>query len=187
MREPITHETCIPSAMPGASLFVREMHPADVTRFSAKETVLFAHGATFPAGTAFGLTLDRFSWMNFIARRSFDVFLLDVRGYGLWTRPPTMDAPSEASAKLTIIAQPQDPPNRALRHHTVPDCLPRHAPPGAQRPRSDPPPRNRLAPNPARTAPGSTKSGNGEDGLFLRSDSIFGRTRRSPPIRSPLR
>jgi alpha-beta hydrolase superfamily lysophospholipase len=33
---------------------------------------------------------------GFIVRRGFDVFLLDVRGYGRSTRPPAMDAPPEA-------------------------------------------------------------------------------------------
>lgn len=96
MHDLITHETFIPSAMPGVSLYVREKCPTTMTRFTPERTVLFVHGATYPAETAFDLALDGFSWMDFIARRGFDVFLLDVRGYGRSTRPPAMDMPPEA-------------------------------------------------------------------------------------------
>ncbi len=104
MHELITHETFVPSVMPGVSLFVREKHPAGMTRFTPERTVLFVHGATYPAETAFDLALDGFSWMDFIARRGFDVFLLDVRGYGRSTRPPAMDAPPEANPPFASTA-----------------------------------------------------------------------------------
>ncbi len=104
MTELITHETFVPSEMPGVSLYVREKHPADMTRFTPGRTVLFVHGATYPAETAFDLALDGFSWMDFIARRGFDVFLLDVRGYGRSTRPPVMDAPAEANPPFASTA-----------------------------------------------------------------------------------
>jgi pimeloyl-ACP methyl ester carboxylesterase len=104
MRDLITHETFVPSEMAGVSLYVREKHLADMTRFTPGRTVLFVHGATYPAETAFDLTLDGFSWMEFIARRGFDVFLLDVRGYGRSTRPPAMDAPAEANPPFASTA-----------------------------------------------------------------------------------
>ena len=97
MRNLITNETFVPSAMPGVSLYLREKHPSDMTRFTPERTVLFVHGATYPAETAFDLALDGFSWMDFIARRGFDVFLLDVRGYGRSTRPAAMNAPAEVN------------------------------------------------------------------------------------------
>jgi pimeloyl-ACP methyl ester carboxylesterase len=104
MPDLITHETFVPSSMPGVSLFVREKYPADMTRFTPERTLLFVHGATYPAETAFDLALDGFSWMDFIARRGFDVFLLDVRGYGRSTRPPAMDAPAEANPPFASTA-----------------------------------------------------------------------------------
>jgi pimeloyl-ACP methyl ester carboxylesterase len=100
----ITHETYVPSSLAGVSLFVREKHQAGMTNFSAGRTVLFVHGATYPAETAFDLNLDGFSWMDFIASRGFDVFLLDVRGYGRSTRPPAMDAPAEANPPFASTA-----------------------------------------------------------------------------------
>jgi len=104
MRDLTTHETFVPSSMPGVSLYVREKHPADMTRFTSGRTVLFVHGATYPAETAFDLALDGFSWMDYIARRGFDVYLLDVRGYGSSTRPPAMDMPPEASPPFASTA-----------------------------------------------------------------------------------
>lgn len=104
MQNLITHETFVPSAMPGVSLYVREKHPAGMTHFTPERTVLFVHGATYPAETAFDLRLDGFSWMDFIARRGFDVFLLDVRGYGRSTRPPAMDAPPKSNPPFASTA-----------------------------------------------------------------------------------
>ena len=48
------------------------------------------HGATYPASTAFDLKLDGLSWMEYIAARGYDVYLLDLRGYGKSTRPKEM-------------------------------------------------------------------------------------------------
>jgi pimeloyl-ACP methyl ester carboxylesterase len=105
MTELVTHEAYVPSSLAGVSLYVREKYPAGMTNFLAGRTVLFVHGATYPAETAFDLTLDGFSWMDFIARRGFDVFLLDVRGYGRSTRPPAMDAPAEANPPFANTAE----------------------------------------------------------------------------------
>jgi pimeloyl-ACP methyl ester carboxylesterase len=66
--------------------------------------VLFVHGATYPAETAFDLRLDGMSWMDFVALRGFDVWLLDVRGYGRSTRPPQMDAPADANPPFADTA-----------------------------------------------------------------------------------
>ena len=100
----ITNESFVPSAMPGVSLYVRNKHPAGMTYFTPERTVLFVHGATYPAETAFDLRLDGFSWMEYIARRGFDVYLLDVRGYGRSTRPPAMDAKASANPPFADTA-----------------------------------------------------------------------------------
>ncbi len=110
------HETFIPSDMPGVSLFVREKHLEGMTRFSPGRTVLFVHGATYPAETAFDLELGGFSWMDFIARSGFDVFLVDVRGYGRSTRPPAMDAPAEANPPFASTADARADVAAAVRH-----------------------------------------------------------------------
>lgn len=104
MQELVTHEAFVPSVEPGVLLYVREKHPDGVAGFSPERTVLFVHGATYPAETAFDLAQDGFSWMDFIARRGFDVYLVDVRGYGRSTRPLAMDAPAEANPPFATTA-----------------------------------------------------------------------------------
>ena len=82
---------------PGIEVYVRNKHPSGMRHFTSDKTVLFVHGATYPSETAFDLPLGGISWMDYIAERGYDVYLLDVRGYGLSTRPPQMDrAPQES-------------------------------------------------------------------------------------------
>ena len=83
---------------PGIQIYVRNKRPAGMTQFSPAKTVLYVHGATYPASTAFDLQLDGLSWMDYIAQQGYDVYLLDVRGYGHSTRPPQMDQPAGESA-----------------------------------------------------------------------------------------
>ena len=82
----------IPSNEPGISLFVRNKRPAGMTAFSAEKTLLFVHGATFPSESSFDLQVGGMSWMDYIARHGYDVYLVDVRGYGGSTRPPANPA-----------------------------------------------------------------------------------------------
>jgi pimeloyl-ACP methyl ester carboxylesterase len=77
----------IPSSEAGISLFVRNKRPAGMSTFSADKTVLFIHGATFPSESTFDLEVGGTSWMDHIARHGYDVYLVDVRGYGRSTRP----------------------------------------------------------------------------------------------------
>lgn len=92
----VMEEAMVPSD-PGISVYVRNKRPASMTSYSAERTVLFVHGATYPAETAFDLQLGGFSWMDYIARAGYDVYLVDVRGYGRSTRPPVMDQPASAN------------------------------------------------------------------------------------------
>jgi pimeloyl-ACP methyl ester carboxylesterase len=90
----------IPSDTPGIELFVRNKRPAGAGPFGPERTVLFVHGSSYPAETAFDLELDGLSWMDFMAARGFDVYLVDVRGYGRSTRPPEMAGPAEAGPPI---------------------------------------------------------------------------------------
>ena len=93
-------ERMVPSSDPDIMLYVRNKHPAGMTSFAGERTVLFVHGSTYPAHATFDLRLDGVSWMDYVARRGFDVYLLDVRGYGKSTRPPEMDDPPESNPPL---------------------------------------------------------------------------------------
>src|SRR6267142_1079332 len=67
-----------------------QMTRDDMNAFRPERTVLYVHGATYPASTAFDLKLDGLSWMEYIAARGYDVYLLDLRGYGKSTQPKEM-------------------------------------------------------------------------------------------------
>jgi pimeloyl-ACP methyl ester carboxylesterase len=90
----VIEELMVPARDAGIELYVRNKRPEGMSSFSADKTVVFVHGATYPAETAFDLKLDGISWMEFIASRGFDVYLLDVRGYGRSTRPKEMSQPA---------------------------------------------------------------------------------------------
>jgi pimeloyl-ACP methyl ester carboxylesterase len=100
MVEFVTEEFCVPAPDPSIGIYVRSKRPASMTSFSAARTVLFVHGATYPAETTFDLKLDGMSWMEYIAARGFDVYLMDVRGYGRSTRPPEMSGDAERNPPL---------------------------------------------------------------------------------------
>ena len=58
------------------------------------------HGATYPSETAFDLPIEGASMMDLIAARGYDVYLVDIRGYGRSTRPPEMSQPPEANQPI---------------------------------------------------------------------------------------
>src|SRR5215471_14402977 len=95
----VMEEMMVPSE-PGIEIYVRNKRPADMTAFRPERTLLFVHGATYPAHTSFDLKLDGVSWMEYIAARGYDVYLLDLRGYGKSTRPKEMDDKPEANAPI---------------------------------------------------------------------------------------
>jgi pimeloyl-ACP methyl ester carboxylesterase len=90
----------VPSVAAGLSLYVRNKHPSKMTRFSPNKTLLFVHGAGYPAESTFDLELDGLSWMDYIAQHGYDVYLVDLRGYGRSSRPPQMDQPPQNNPPL---------------------------------------------------------------------------------------
>jgi pimeloyl-ACP methyl ester carboxylesterase len=86
---------------PGIEIYVRNKRPADMRAFTPERTLLFVHGSTYPAHTGFDLPLGGQSWMEYIAERGYDVYCLDLRGYGRSTRPATMSEPPEANPPVT--------------------------------------------------------------------------------------
>ena len=85
---------------PAIRIYVRNKHLAGMSHFTPEKTVLYVHGATYPAETSFDLPLEGLSWMDYIAGRGYDVYLMDVRGYGGSTRPSEMDAPAGRNAPI---------------------------------------------------------------------------------------
>jgi pimeloyl-ACP methyl ester carboxylesterase len=96
----VTEEMMVKTSDPGIEIYVRNKRPADMTSFRPEQTVLYVHGATYPSETAFDLKLEGTSWMEYIASRGYDVWLLDLRGYGKSTRPAEMADKPEANAPI---------------------------------------------------------------------------------------
>jgi pimeloyl-ACP methyl ester carboxylesterase len=96
----VTEEMMVKSPDPGIEIYVRNKRPVDMTTFRPERTVLYVHGATYPASTAFDLPLGGMSWMDYIAERGYDVYLLDLRGYGKSTRPKEMSEDSQANPPI---------------------------------------------------------------------------------------
>ena len=57
----------------------------------AERVVLFVHGRGTPAEVAFDVPYADYSWMAYLADAGFDVFSMDMTGYGRSTRPSAMN------------------------------------------------------------------------------------------------
>jgi pimeloyl-ACP methyl ester carboxylesterase len=68
---------------------------------AADRVALFIHGAGTPAEVAFDVPYQDYSWMAYLAHAGFDVFSMDMTGYGRSTRPAAMNDP----CNLTKVQQ----------------------------------------------------------------------------------
>src|SRR5436853_1102572 len=78
-----------------AQLYVREKTLAgNALRGAQSDRVaLFVHGAGTPAEVAFDVPYQDYSWMAYLAQAGFDVFSVDMTGYGRSARPAPMNDP----------------------------------------------------------------------------------------------
>jgi pimeloyl-ACP methyl ester carboxylesterase len=76
-------------------LYLREVKLNDTQSTSA---VLFIHGSGTPSNVSFDIPYKDYSWMGYLAREGFDVYALDLTGYGRSTRPTEMNDPCNLSA-----------------------------------------------------------------------------------------
>jgi len=84
----------VPSA-PGVTVAVTE-----VGQHHGKRPLLLIHGARVSAKASFDLRVPGGSLAGDLAARGFDVYMLDVRGYGASTRPAEMALAPTAGAAL---------------------------------------------------------------------------------------
>ena len=83
-----------------AEIYVREKVLASAVARGgapANRIALFVHGAGTPAEVAFDVPYRDYSWMAYLARAGFDVFAMDMTGYGRSTRPAAMNDPCNFS------------------------------------------------------------------------------------------
>src|SRR5688572_3000516 len=101
----IDHYVRVRSTVPAmagqpAQVYVRERVLAGAAlrgSVPSDRVVLFVHGAGTPAEVAFDVPYQDYSWMGFLAREGFDVFSVDMTGYGRSTRPTLMNDPCNLS------------------------------------------------------------------------------------------
>ena len=97
----VDHYVRVKSTVPSIAgqttqIYVRERTKAGGalrTSNLADRVVLFVHGAGTPAEVAFDVPYADYSWMAFLANAGFDVFSMDMTGYGRSTRPAAMNDP----------------------------------------------------------------------------------------------
>ncbi|WP_043286728.1 alpha/beta hydrolase [Paraburkholderia oxyphila] len=61
-----------------------------------RAVTIFVHGATFSGVSAFDTPLHGGSWLDFAAAHGHDAYAVDIRGYGLSSRPPGDDEATSA-------------------------------------------------------------------------------------------
>jgi pimeloyl-ACP methyl ester carboxylesterase len=76
-----------------AQIYVRERVVSRNIQRGSNGVVLFVHGAGTPAEVAFDVPFSDYSWMAYLANAGFDVFSMDMEGYGRSTRPTVMNDP----------------------------------------------------------------------------------------------
>jgi pimeloyl-ACP methyl ester carboxylesterase len=96
----VTEDFMVDAADPGIQLYVRNKHPADMARVPEGRILLYLHGATQPSEAPFDLALAGVSWMEAIAAAGWDVWLMDVRGYGRSTRAAALAEAGAAQAPV---------------------------------------------------------------------------------------
>ena len=111
----VDHYVRVKSTAPGfaghtAQLYVREVVLPGVAlrgRVASGGVVLFVHGAGTPAEVSFDVPYKDYSWMAFLAKAGYDVFSMDMTGYGRSTRPPAMNDPCNLSKEQQARFVPQ--------------------------------------------------------------------------------
>jgi pimeloyl-ACP methyl ester carboxylesterase len=95
----VSHVTTVP-AIKGdqVNLFVRERISEKLMQKSSgkpfeRKVVLMVHGGFSPSILAFDTPYRDYSWMEYLAKQGFDVFTMDMTGYGRSTRPAQMEDP----------------------------------------------------------------------------------------------
>ena len=88
-------------------LFVREKVRLDGDESAAdgdgKRVVLMITGATTPALAVFDVPFENYSWMTYLAEARFDVFAMDLTGYGSSPRPQMGEPCNLSKAQQNLL------------------------------------------------------------------------------------
>lgn len=100
------HTLTVTSTVPATAgqnvkLYVRERAlPKVLARGAGDKVVLFVHGAGTPAEVSFDVPYQDYSWMRYLAAAGYDVFSVDMEGYGRSARPAPMNDKCNLSPEL---------------------------------------------------------------------------------------
>jgi pimeloyl-ACP methyl ester carboxylesterase len=89
-----------------AQVYARERVVSRNLLRGSSGVVLFVHGAGTPAEVAFDVPYGDYSWMAYLANAGFDVFSMDMEGYGRSTRPSVMNDPCNLSHDQQLMFVP---------------------------------------------------------------------------------
>lgn len=109
----VSHVSTVPANKDEqVQIFVREKVVATDSA-KPRPVVLMVHGAVSPSTLAFDVEHETYSWMAYLARAGFDVFAMDMTGYGKSTHPK-MDDPCNVSStqQKTLIPKTLKEPCR---------------------------------------------------------------------------
>ncbi|MDA0823370.1 MAG: alpha/beta fold hydrolase [Proteobacteria bacterium] len=96
----VKHDHRFASATAGYTVLLRNKVAIDFDDNSPQNTVLFVHGATYGSTYTFDYAVDGYSWMDWMALSGFNVWCIDLLGYGGSDRPHEMDEPPDQNAPL---------------------------------------------------------------------------------------
>jgi pimeloyl-ACP methyl ester carboxylesterase len=110
----LDHYVGVKSEVPAIAGQMTEVYVREVVRAgtalgdaaSNNSIVLFIHGAGTPSEVAFDVRYRDYSWMEYLARTGFDVFGMDMTGYGRSTRPAAMNDPCNLAPEQQVALVP---------------------------------------------------------------------------------
>lgn len=109
----VDHYVTVRSTAPAIANQMTPLYVREVVRVSTavhaiagNRVVLFIHGAGTPSEVAFDLQYQDYSWMEYLAAAGFDVFAMDMTGYGRSTRPAAMNDPCNLSTAQQLALEP---------------------------------------------------------------------------------
>ena len=111
----VAHVSTVPAiAGKPIDLFVREKVPESIFKRAdgkapAGKVVLMVHGGYSPSTLAFDVPFKNYSWMDYLAKRGYDVFAMDMTGYGR-SGHPMMDDPCNLDPKQQDLLVPKNLP-----------------------------------------------------------------------------
>lgn len=104
----------IASVTDGYGLLLRNKHLNDAEHRLPGNSVLFIHGATYGSTSTFDYDIDGESWMDKLAGEGFDVWCLDLLGYGESDRPAEMLVAPDLNAPIVDTAHAVAEVDRAV-------------------------------------------------------------------------